>query len=1011
MRRFVRRSRLTLRGLRRRAPLTIAIWACALVVIAGAVLGAVFAQAAGESDLQDVLRAAPAGTLITLRGLVGGSEQLTPAQAMRTVDEESAGPSSAYYPERVRSMYWQVRTLTRVVWRDGACAAVQITAGRCPTRAGEAMVSTRTRAALAWKVGTQVAMRGDDGGALNVEVVGVYTPRDTAARIWAGHSYFQQEQLPDSVVTDTVFVSRPTFTRLSSQARMQAQVDWLLHDRRVRLADQTAVQAVAPGLNAWSAQHGRHFTASTTLPTVLHRAAGQRAAIDVSTTLVVLQLCVLGWLVLFQVLRDAFEGRSGDIVLAKLRGYRSIALLRFACGEPVLLLLFAAVPGTVAGWLVGRAVAGAVLLPDTPVVLPPVAFIAAGAALVGGAVAVVITGVGVLRRPVVEQWRSTRKQTSGRRRGVLAEAALVMIAVAGFVVLRLLGPDRAGPAVLMAPGLLLLAAGIGGARLLPLLLRPGVATTAFRRQLALQIAIRQVVRRPAGLRLVALLTVAVGLATFGVGGEAIAAQNRQARAAVESGAYAVQRIDVAPGGDAMQQVREADPHGRWAAAAAKWITFGGSDVLGWVLAVDVGRLPAVLNDVPGIQTSGSLGRGLVGAVEPLPVTGTRMGVTIDSSKLQGHPLEVRLELRTKAGKPVDVGAGLLRAGAHVYGASVPCSSGCEFAGIEWSRTPYAAGVVAGSAIVSAVAVDGRPIRTDLSRKQAWKAAEPLGAASDRTRSTPAGVIDQFSSDDGGTGGLAHQDLPDPVPAIVTAGTVRTSRTGALLKVAASTGDPAELRVVRRVPALPVISAQGVMVDLRSFNAALPTFGADSQWSVWLGPHAPPDARARLQRAGLVLDGQPVLLKTREAALARQGPALALLMLVLTSISGALCAVGGVTVSVGAALRRRSYEAAALTAVGVTRSQLYRAVFIEQMLLLGSAVVIGVPSGLLTVALAMPALPQGNTPTAVPQVLLPPAGPIVVITAALAIAVLAAVTLSANRVVRTATASRLREGEA
>jgi putative ABC transport system permease protein len=116
------------------------------------------------------------------------------------------------------------------------------------------------------------------------------------------------------------------------------------------------------------------------------------------------------------------------------------------------------------------------------------------------------------------------------------------------------------------------------------------------------------------------------------------------------------------------------------------------------------------------------------------------------------------------------------------------------------------------------------------------------------------------------------------------------------------------------------------------------------------------------------------------------------------------------VSIAAAVRRRSYEAAALGTVGIRRGQLYRAALTEQLLLLGTAVVVGVPAGLLALLLALPAVPQFSDDTPVPLALLPPALPIVLCAVALVVLVGATVLVSAGRVVRAGSTARLREAE-
>ena len=83
-------------------------------------------------------------------------------------------------------------------------------------------------------------------------------------------------------------------------------------------------------------------------------------------------------------------------------------------------------------------------------------------------------------------------------------------------------------------------------------------------------------RRPAGLRLAALLTVAVGLATFAIAGEGVSERNRAARAEVEVGAKQVAAVQFLPLHDPITATHTADPDGSWAMATASWLPDGGA---------------------------------------------------------------------------------------------------------------------------------------------------------------------------------------------------------------------------------------------------------------------------------------------------------------------------------------------------------------------------------------------------------------------------------------------------
>ncbi len=101
---------------------------------------------------------------------------------------------------------------------------------------------------------------------------------------------------------------------------------------------------------------------------------------------------------------------------------------------------------------------------------------------------------------------------------------------------------------------------------------------------------------------------------------------------------------------------------------------------------------------------------------------------------------------------------------------------------------------------------------------------------------------------------------------------------------------------------------------------------------------------------------------RVATLGRQGPALGLLLLLVCAVAAAVLAVGGTAVSLLADARRRLFELAALRVIGVPRRTLRNSAMAEQALLLGAALVLGLPSGFAAAALVLPVVPEFSDPT-------------------------------------------------
>ena len=288
-----------------------------------------------------------------------------------------------------------------------------------------------------------------------------------------------------------------------------------------------------------------------------------------STTLVAAQLALLAWLVLFQVVTDSAESRGNEVALAKLRGFSGRSTVAFGLGQPVAVLAAAVPVGLLVAWAAVAGMSRWVLVPGTPVQMTWTAVLGALVGFTGAVVGAALAARRVLTRPVLEQWRKVPDVQHGAASLVL-DVVLFVGALAGLVALRANGAAGTAPRPisLIAPGLLVLAVALLGVRLLPYVGRAALGPTRASPRIGSFLAVRQVLRRPAGLRLAALLAVAVGLATFAIDGEAVAAANRDTRAGVEVGAPTVLTVQYEPTHDPVAVTHAVDPQGRWAMAAA-----------------------------------------------------------------------------------------------------------------------------------------------------------------------------------------------------------------------------------------------------------------------------------------------------------------------------------------------------------------------------------------------------------------------------------------------------------
>jgi hypothetical protein len=1018
---------LALKGLLWRRNLSAAILITAIITTTAAALGPLYARAAAESTLRDELTQAQ--TIESgLNFQASNGYNLQEVTIGEYADDLKIAPKAGAvngYPTRIQSLYWassasvpkSLPLKAGVAWLSGQCAHMTLVQGRCPTTSHEVMVSARTVdfRQYGWKLGKTLTL----GDGTSLTIVGVYTPKNIADGFWFGLNYFDaapgQQNNPDTA--DSVFVSRSLFDRVSHDTQLRGAIDYPLDPNQIRLADVPQLQSdVAKLETKYNAKSALWMT--TGIHDVLKAAKHQQDLVNTGTLLVTLQFTLLGWLVFFQVAADAIESRGAEIALAKLRGLRARETIRFGLGETLALLVIAIPIGLGLAVLAADGFAHTVLVPGTPVIFTWGALAAALAAFAGGLVAAIIAARRVLARPVLEQWRRTQSAPVHPRAGLILDVVVAAIAVAGLIVLRVesIAGDVGGTIALLAPGLLVAAIALLGTRLMPIAVRLTLPVTRASRRVAMFLAGRQVVRRPAALRLAALLAVAVGLATFGVGAEAVAIGNRSARAEGEIGASQSVAIQYVTGVDPVSAVHKADPGGTWAMATAEWLPDGGNSVDGTVLAVESSRLAKVGFPARGGADLPTIASAIGAATVPAVVLrASRIEATISARGLKsGAQPQVQFNLVNDLGQLVNAESTLMKNGRHNYSAPIACTHGCTFTGITWDR-PFATDPpITGTAVIGAIRAGSASkltaVNMRLSKKGAWRANQPQGAATDHVTATSAGASDTFESHDGGYGGIEYTYVPSPIPSVATHKAVLSGKqSGGTRSLTDGFGITTPFSVARWEPVLPSVLDDGVMMNITYLQSQLPDFNNEAVWHVWLSDAAPADAIAKLRASGLTIESVSTE-ANRYAELARQGPALSLLLLLASALAGAILAMGGTAISIGASARRRSYEAAALNVVGVTKRQLYRAALYEQLLILGTAVVLGLPGGIVAAVLTLPVIPEFATGTPIQLIFAPPAGPLIVFAVAFAVLVFVAAAITAAGVLRAARPGRLREAE-
>ena len=1029
--------RLALRAFWWRRGSSAVVLVVAALTVAAAAIGPLYAAAATESVLQDRLRGATAlQTTIAFRmdadvSYPGSIGAVAAAQAERG-DLPGYGPVVDWVSVSTAVQGGSsVPAQTQVVWRDNACEHLRLVEGRCPTEVGEVIASERSAEAFGWRLGTvlkfeglqrydtsvagsEVATRG-----VALKLVGTYRPNSTTEPYWAGRPFFAASPLtapggdgPETV--DAVFVTRGLFETLVHPTPGSIGSDLVLgHPEALRMADVPALRTAIEGYLGPTAEGP---APTTEVLALLDAVEAERAATTLAAAVVSAQLALLAWLLLFLVITDTSEARGGEVALAKLRGLRPSAVAAVAMREPLVLLLLAVPIGIALAYVATTLLARRLLVPGVPVEMTTWTWVAVGAAFLGGAVAAVLASRRMLTRPVLDQWSTTPgTRHSHRGLGLAADLVLALVALGGFVVLSRSAQDGGGAGALgwVAPGLLVVALALLLVRAAQALLVRSLPATRATPRVGLFLALRQVVRRPAGFRLAALLAVTLGLATFAVDAWATTAAARSVLAGAEVGAVASVAVQPGAGSSAQAAVHEVDPDGRWAAAAVTWLPSGGS-VVGTVVGVEADRLAAVAQWAPeyGMGTVDEAAA-LIGPPlpPPIPLVADRIRVTVDAGPVAEPGPLVMLAYRGTRDVPVTTLAQPLRAGTHTYEAPVPCAEGgCTFYGLTVDR-----------------AQDDRPIELDLTltrleQQVAGGGWTPVPAGFDEVSrwrveaytGTPVGELTA------GADGLTYQgevparvspfiayaDRAAPLPVIVAPGALtQTGPTGPVL--VDSVGREVPLGVVGRATAVPLGGAEGLLVDLASLSRSAQGPADTGTWRVWLGPDAPDDAVARLEAAGLAVD-EVTTLAERETLLGREGPALALRLLLVCALAGAALAAGAVAISVAVTGRRRSYELAALRAVDVPRRALVASCVLEQVVLLGIGLVVGVPVGLLVARLALPLLPRSSGPELLPLLLDVPVGAVAAFTLGTAVVLGVTAVVAGLVLVRQAVPSRLRE---
>lgn len=978
------RLALTARGLLARRGLTVLILLVAVIAVAAAATGPSYETAARRSILADDLHGAPpVGSVIEVsgRGSLGQVDSLVAVVDTTLAHQPAADLLRSRVAGQEVSLSPGPGQTGVVAWRDGLCQHLLWAAGRCPAAAGELAVSAALARENHWAVGRQLPVLGTG------HVVGIYDPVDPQGRYWASRGYFPQESgagaQPGSQPVDAIFTARPTFAAADVQG--DSMVDVLL-DLDATTPDRVADVRGAITTLTSAAAAAQAFT-NTSIPSVLDAAQTSADTLAVPVTLVTAQLLVLVWLLLFLAVTDAADARGADVALARLRGLSPRATLAFGLGETLLLLLLALPIGLLGGWTAMTALAHLALRAGTPIAIGWPSVGAAVLAVSGGVGAALLGARRTLRRSVLEQWRRPGLSVG---RGWVLDVALLVATLAALAELYANGTisgSEARPLALLVPGLLGLAVAVLLSRLLPWGCRALFGPTRRRGGIAAFLAVRQLVRRPAGMRTFIVLSAALSLATFAISAWTVNRANISDLASTRTGAAEVLTVRTPPGQDLGAVVSRLDPGGTQAMAVTDFIDTG--NAARQTLAVQSDRLSRVAfwrDDFSGTPLVDLTARLHPPSPPAIRLEGDALRLTFSEVRLpRPQLLTANLKLPTGlAETPLSVG--VVQPGTTALTMALP-GSPCVLRSIALSNTGASgpANIAQGASFRGELRLTGLEERVDgrwqpvpgagLRSGHRWSwggTTGPSPAGPSSTGPGAAGASTATASAEGlrlsfevpplATIAWRAPSWPTPMPALVSPSVAALPRNPTTM-VAGLDGAPLPVAPIAVVP-VPGAPDNGVIVDrAAALQAAFDTrFSAQEQ--VWLAPSAVATFPDRLRRAGVEVTGSSRAADA-DQVLRQQGPALALSLFLGDAGVAALLAAAGAVTGLYLSARRRRQELAALVAEGARRGELRSSLFIEQGLTLGIGVLSGVGSGLLAVWLALRAVPQFVTPPSAP----------------------------------------------
>ncbi len=921
-------------------------------------------------------------------------------------------------------------------WREGMCEHAHVE-GRCPSGPDEAIVDPTMLRTIGQEIGGEVTIlytgyAGRDTDVVTFPVtftiVGTYTIDDNADPTWfdpgrTGGDGLLRPPIPGTppLAAPALLVDQAGITFASGTI---GGADRPIDSARVDIDTMDAAQASLVQWQAEVAAQGPPVVPAddvSSLEGVFDDVRAEQHLLSRITLAAIVPLVVLALLLLFVLVSSAADVRRQEVALAKLRGFSTAQVVRFAVAEPIAVLLVAVPVGIGLALAASRLVARA-WLGETPFVITPQAVAAAAVVSASALVAALVAVLGVVREPVSISLGSATRRRATSRWSMLAQGALVMLAVAAVVQVVTSDATQSSSFVeLLAP----LAVALGGAVLAMVavqsLARRWQSRTADRGGLAPFLASRRLVRRQDLVLLVLPLLLATSVATFAVSAWRVADDWRVSKAAAEVGASAAYLTDTQPA-QLYAITHRVDPEGRYLAALVPPTprTTDGARVA----LVDADRFARVTawdeswgSDPTEVQSWLSVAEDR----DPITFSGTHVAVELTDVALEGSlnlPLELWLRYvpaGTGEQRTSPLGEVPLEGDATVEGFVSDCEAGCEVQQLFVSGSSSSVTDAHGSLTISTIAADGAEAgEWRVGVADAWRPARPFptsGTAPFSLTSSGGGLTLDVPGGDATVLRMTTTDLPAAPPMVATESTPLEPVGAGDVNGASLLGTRTPMQLAGTTGALPVVGDNGGLSDL---GAALREYGDLSSnvsaTELLVAADTPDSVLGELREAGVDLS----TVRTEAGVLddlRSDAFTLGWKVFLLVGVLTLLLAFLGVLALAVVQLRWRAYEVAALRVVGVPRRDLGRAIVVEYVALLGMAAVGGALAAVVSLVLVLPSLDIGTVETFDPAVDYGLRWPAIAgVVAVVLLVVLAIAWWIARRTVRRGTPATLRQAD-